>query len=95
MPDALSSVFNRSSILVRCQRVIKKKETKCIWERKINKVTAKNCRQRKLEVIFDLQCEIKLLKEAKSKIAIKSRNLQEEIAMLRQSWALVGARSSW
>ena len=71
-----------------------KEEAKCIRRRGKNKVAAKNCRQRKVEVIFGLQREIEQLKEAKSKIAIKSRNLQEEIAMLRQRCALASARNS-
>jgi len=65
-----------------------KEEAKCIRRRGKNKVAAKNCRQRKLEIIFGLQHEIEQLKEAKSKMAIKSQDLQQEIAMLRQRCAL-------
>ena len=71
-----------------------KEEAKCIRRRGKNKVAAKNCRQRKTEIIFGLQREIEQLKEAKSKMAIKSRNLQAEITMLRQRCALAGARNS-
>ena len=65
-----------------------KEEAKCIRRRGKNKVAAKNCRQRKLEIIFGLQQEIEQLREAKSKLAVKSQDLQQEIAVLRQRCAL-------
>ena len=65
-----------------------KVEVKNVRRRGKNKVAAKNCRQRKLEVIFGLQKEIEQLKAAKSKVAVRSQKLQQEIEALRRRCTL-------
>lgn len=65
-----------------------KVEVKNIRRRGKNKVAARHCRQRKLDVIFGLQKEIEQLKAAKSKFAVRSQKLQLEIEALRRRCTL-------
>ena len=65
-----------------------KAEVKSIRRRGKNKVAARHCRERKLNVIFGLQKEIEQLKAAKSKFAVRSQKLQLEIEALRRRCTL-------
>ncbi len=62
---------------------------KTIRRRGKNKVAAKNCRQRKLDMLDGLQSEIDKLKVAKIKVEVKVRSLQKEIEAVRNHCTLV------
>ncbi len=62
---------------------------KNIRRRGKNKVAAKNCRQRKLDMIDCLQYEIDKLKTAKVKVEVKVQSLQREIEAVRKHCAMV------
>ena len=61
---------------------------KGIRKRGKNKVAAKNCRQKKLNMVNRLQLEINQMKAAKAKLSIKSQSLELEISSLKQRCAL-------
>jgi hypothetical protein len=56
-----------------------KDEIKAIRKRGKNKMAAKTCRQRKLEVLGDLQRDVEKLKGVKARLALKALSLQREI----------------
>ena len=61
-----------------------KEQVKAIRKRGKNKVAAKNCRQRKLEVIMGLQEEVDKLKGLKAQLLMKSLALQRSIEENKQ-----------
>ena len=63
---------------------VEKEETKNIRKRGKNKIAARNCRQKKLEMVMGLQQEIDGLKEEKKRLDMKCRALEREINMLKQ-----------
>lgn len=65
-----------------------KAEAKNARRRGKNKVAAKNCRQRKLEIISGLMQEVEMLKSTKTKLAVKTQTLEEEIETLKRRCAL-------
>ena len=91
-PSPLSSTGNEHSSLVdmpfyQFKKIIDsphfserdKEQVKVIRKRGKNKVAAKSCRQRKLELITSLQQEVDRLKEVKSRLALRELTLQREI----------------
>lgn len=56
-----------------------KEEVKAIRKRGKNKMAAKTCRQRKLEVLNELQRDVDRLKGTKARLALKALSLQREI----------------
>lgn len=64
--------------------VNEKEEAKNIRKRGKNKVAAKNCRQKKIEVVMGLQQEVDQMKEQKKLLAKKCQGLQREIHQLKQ-----------
>lgn len=61
-----------------------KEQAKNIRKRGKNKVAAKNCRQKKIEVVMGLQQEVDKMKEAKKKLDLKCQGLEREINSLKQ-----------
>lgn len=66
-----------------------KNMAKTIRRRGKNKAAAKNCRQRKLDMIEGLQSEIDKLKVAKVRVEVRVQSLQKEIEAVRKRCALV------
>jgi FtsZ-binding cell division protein ZapB len=62
----------------------KKEEVKSIRKRGKNKVAAKNCRQKKIEVVMGLQQEVDKMKEEKKRLDSKCKGLEREINSLKQ-----------
>ena len=63
---------------------MEKEEAKNIRKRGKNKIAAKNCRQKKLEIVMGLQQEIDRMKEEKKRLDMKRQALEREINMLKQ-----------
>ena len=61
-----------------------KEEVKNIRKRGKNKVAAKNCRQKKIEVVMGLQQEVDRMKEEKKRLDLKCQGLEREINNLKQ-----------
>lgn len=61
-----------------------KEEAKNIRKRGKNKVAAKNCRQKKIEVVMGLQQEVDKMKEEKMRLDLKCQGLEREINKLKQ-----------
>lgn len=61
-----------------------KEEAKNIRKRGKNKVAAKNCRQKKIEVVMGLQQEVDKMKEEKKRLDLKCQGLEREINKLKQ-----------
>ena len=61
-----------------------KEEVKTIRKRGKNKVAAKNCRQKKIEVVMGLQQEVERMKEEKKRLDSKCQGLEREINSLKQ-----------
>ena len=62
----------------------KKEVAKNIRKRGKNKVAAKNCRQKKIEVVMGLQQEVDKMKEEKKKLELKCQGFEREINSLKQ-----------
>ena len=62
----------------------KKEEVKNIRKRGKNKVAAKNCRQKKIEVVLGLQQEVDQMKDDKKRLNMRCQGLEREINMLKQ-----------
>ena len=60
-----------------------KSEMKTLRRRGKNKIAAKHCRQRKMELINGLQHEVEQLKKLKRQVLSRSNSLQREIAQLK------------
>ena len=61
-----------------------KETAKNIRKRGKNKVAAKNCRQKKIEVVLGLQQEVDRMKEEKKRLDLKCQGLEREINSLKQ-----------
>ena len=61
-----------------------KEEAKNIRKRGKNKVAAKNCRQKKIEVVMGLQQEVDQMKEQKKLLDTRCKSLEREINHLKQ-----------
>ena len=61
-----------------------KEYVKSIPKRGKNKVAAKNCRQKKIEVVMGLQEEVDKMKEQKNRLDMKCQGLEQEINKLKQ-----------
>ena len=61
-----------------------KETAKNIRKRGKNKVAAKHCRQKKIEVVMGLQQEVDRMKEQKKMLDTKCKGLEREINMLKQ-----------
>ena len=61
----------------------KKADIKNVRRRGKNKIAAKNCRQRKQELVLTLQQEIDELNIHKNKLCVRGRAIEQEIKMLR------------
>lgn len=61
-----------------------KEAVKNIRKRGKNKVAAKNCRQKKIEVVLGLQQEVDQMKERKRLLHLKCQGLEREINILKQ-----------
>ena len=62
----------------------RKEEIKSIRRKGRNKMAAKVCRSKKIHLIMGLEQEVEQLRKAKSQIAIKTMNLEREIAELKK-----------
>ena len=60
-----------------------KSDIKNVRRRGKNKIAAKNCRQRKLDLLLGLQQEIEQLKRLKAQFSVKNQVLQREISHLK------------
>ena len=70
-----------------------KHEAKSVRRRGKNKVAAKHCRQRKLEIIYGLQKEVEQLKAAKVKVEVQTLTLEQEIEAMKKRCALMAKNS--
>ena len=61
-----------------------KEYVKSIRKRGKNKVAAKNCRQKKIEVVMGLQEVVDKMKEQKKRLDMKCQGLEQEINQLKQ-----------
>jgi hypothetical protein len=61
----------------------KKNNIKNIRRRGKNKIAAKTCRQRKMDIVLGLQQEIEQLRGMKSQICGRTNSLQREIEVLK------------
>ena len=61
-----------------------KEQAKNIRKRGKNKVAAKNCRQKKIEVVMGLQQEVDRMKEEKKRLDMKCQGLEREINQMKQ-----------
>ena len=61
-----------------------KEAAKNIRKRGKNKVAAKNCRKKKIEVVLGLQQEVDRMKEEKKRLDLKCQGLEREINSLKQ-----------
>ena len=84
-PEIIKMPFYQFKKILECPNLPeqKKAEVKNIRRRGKNKMAAKNCRQRKLEVIMGLQEEVDRLKDTTSKMRIKNLALEKQIEMFK------------
>ena len=68
-----------------------KEAVKNIRKRGKNKVAAKNCRQKKIEVVMGLQQEVDRMKEEKKRLDLKCHGLEREINRLKQRCSSFGS----
>lgn len=84
-PEIIKMPFYQFKKILECPDLPeqKKAEVKSIRRRGKNKMAAKNCRQRKLEVIMGLQEEVDKLKDTASKMRVKNLALEKQIEMFK------------
>lgn len=84
-PEIIEMPFYQFKKILECPDLPeqKKVEVKNIRRRGKNKMAAKNCRQRKLEVIMGLKQEVDRLKEAAARMIVKNKGLEKEIETFR------------
>lgn len=84
-PEIVQMPFYQFKKILECPDLPdqKKAEVKSMRRRGKNKMAAKNCRQRKLEVLMGLQQEVDKLKEAANRLVARKQGLEREIETLK------------